>query len=70
MTFEDAPDVLYVEEVAQLLRIGRNGAYELVGSGLLRSVKIGRRIIVPKSELRAFLDRKDDLRGPNSEDVA
>jgi len=55
MTFESAPDVLNVEEVALLLRIGRNGAYDLVNSGALRSVKIGRRLVITKSSLLSFL---------------
>jgi excisionase family DNA binding protein len=36
------PDVLKVMEVADELRIGRNQAYELVRSGQLRAVRIGR----------------------------
>jgi excisionase family DNA binding protein len=60
MTFDSAPDVLNVEEVAALLRIGRNGAYDLVKSGVLRSVRIGRRIVVAKSSLLSFLQGRED----------
>ena len=56
MTLESAPDVLTVEEVAMLLRIGRNGAYEMVRTGAIRSVKLGRRILVPKAALVALLE--------------
>ena len=41
------PRVLRVEEAAQLLGIGRSLAYELIRSGQLRSIKIGRRRLVP-----------------------
>jgi excisionase family DNA binding protein len=47
-------DVLKVTEVAADLRIGRNQAYELIRSGQLRSVRIGRAIRVPREALEAF----------------
>lgn len=43
-----------VEETAKLLRIGRNSAYDAIKSGDLPSIRIGKRILVPK----AALDRK------------
>lgn len=55
MTLDTAPDVLNVVEAASLLRISRNSAYELIRGGILRSVKIGRRVLVPKSALVSFL---------------
>jgi excisionase family DNA binding protein len=70
MTLDDAPDVLHVEEVAQLLRIGRNGAYELVRSGLLGSFRIGRRIGVPKTAVLAFLERRRTAEGAGLADSA
>jgi len=56
MTLDNAPDVLTVDEAAALLRIGRNHAYELVRTRVLRSVKLGRRILVPKAALVALLE--------------
>lgn len=47
-------DVLKVTEVAADLRVGRNQAYELIRSGQLRSVRIGRAIRVPREALEAF----------------
>ena len=44
--------LLTIEETAKVLRIGQTRTYELVMSGLLRSVKIGRRRLV----LRAGVD--------------
>lgn len=52
---KERPDVLTVLEVAQILRIGKNKAYNLVGSGELSSIKIGGKIIVPKMCLIHFL---------------
>ena len=45
--------VLTVEETAKELRISRNGAYEAIRRNEIPSIKIGRRIVVP----RAALDR-------------
>jgi excisionase family DNA binding protein len=47
--------VLTVEEAARLLRIGRGTAYEAVRAGTLPTVRIGRRILVPKARLMALL---------------
>jgi excisionase family DNA binding protein len=51
----DLPDVLRVEEVARILRIGRNAAYEGVRSGAIPSIKLGRSVRVPKALLERML---------------
>jgi excisionase family DNA binding protein len=50
------PDVLTVEETAGVLRLGRNTVYEAIRCGDLPYIRIRRRILVPKSALRRFLD--------------
>jgi excisionase family DNA binding protein len=50
----EPPRCLRVEDAARLLNVGRSTAYDLIRSGRLRSVKIGRRRLVP-------LDALDDL---------
>lgn len=52
----DLPLALSVPEVAKLLKIGRNTAYELVRSRQIRSVRIGRQIRVPRSALEEYLN--------------
>ena len=49
------PMTLTVDEAAAILRIGRGSAYALVRSGRLRSIKIGRRILIPASAIEDFL---------------
>ena len=49
--------LLTVEEAADLLRLGRTNTYELVMSGKLLSVKIGRRRLVVRSGIQDFVDR-------------
>jgi excisionase family DNA binding protein len=46
------PDRLYsVTEAAELLRVGRSTVYQEVAAGRLRSLKVGRRRLVPSSAL-------------------
>lgn len=55
----DLPLTLTVEEAGQVLRVGRNTAYDLVRSGQLRSVKVGRQIRIPKQALLEYLGQFD-----------
>jgi len=48
--------VFTVEEAAQLLGISRSFAYEAVQRGDIPSMRIGRRILVPKAALLRYLD--------------
>ncbi len=45
-----------VEEAGQVIGVGRNLAYELVRTGQLPSLRVGRRIVVPKAVLDRFLE--------------
>jgi len=49
--------LLTVEEAAELLRLGRTTAYELVMRGLVPSVKIGRRRLIVRRGLEEFVNR-------------
>ena len=44
-----------VEEAARLLGLGRNSAYEAAKSGQLPTIKIGRRLLVPRDALKRML---------------
>ncbi len=52
--------VFTVEEAAQLLAISRSFAYEAVQRGDIPSMRIGRRILVPKAALQRFLEQAGD----------
>ena len=43
------------EEVAQLLGIGRNGVYDLIRRGDLRSIAVGRKLLIPLTAIQEFL---------------
>jgi excisionase family DNA binding protein len=47
--------ILRVEDLMPLLGIGRNTAYELIHSGQIRSIRIGRQIRIPREALLEFL---------------
>lgn len=51
----DLPVTLRVEELMPILGIGRNTAYELIRSGQIRSIRIGRQIRIPRDALLEFL---------------
>jgi len=53
--FENYSDVVTVEQLAEMLKIGRNTAYELVREGVIMSVHIGRKIRIPKVAVIAYL---------------
>jgi excisionase family DNA binding protein len=54
MTREDAL-TLTVTETAALLRISRNTAYSLIAQGQIPSIRLGKRILVPKNGLQQML---------------
>lgn len=49
--------LLRVEEVAELLDVGRTRVYDLIRSGELQSVKIGGSRRIPPAALQRYLDR-------------
>ena len=51
----ELPVTLRVEDLMPLLGIGRNTAYQLIRSGQIRSVRIGRQIRIPRDALLEFL---------------
>lgn len=53
------PLVLTVEETAEVLQIGKALVYELVRSGKLRSLRIGRKVRVPRSALSEYLNHSN-----------
>lgn len=54
--YEQLPLSLTVSELAKVLRIGRNSAYQLVSDGTIRSVLVGRSIQIPRTALMRFLE--------------
>lgn len=55
-TSAHASDLMKVEEAAQYLRIGRTHCYELIRSGTLPAIQLGRLILVSRRKLDMWLD--------------
>ena len=58
-SFDALPLTLRVEDLMPILGIGRNTAYELVRSGKIRSIRIGRQLRIPKDALVAYLSGRN-----------
>lgn len=51
------PQVVYsVDEAARAIRLSRELLYELIRSHQLRSIKVGRRRLIPVSAVNEFVD--------------
>ena len=57
-SFDELPLTLRVEDLMPILGIGRNTAYELVRSGQIRSIRIGRQLRIPKDAVQEYLAQK------------
>ena len=53
--FEEYPDILRIDDIQSMLQIGRNSAYTLLKQGLIKSIKIGKKYIVPKNAVIDFV---------------
>ncbi len=53
-----APLLVGVREAAVALALGRDSCYELVRTGRIRAVRVNRKILIPRSELAAFIERE------------
>lgn len=51
----DYPDVLTVDQLMEILHIGRNAAYGLLNRGDVKTLRIGRRYIIPKQSIVAYI---------------
>lgn len=51
-------EILTVEELMELLYIGKNTAYQLLNSGEIRAFRIGRVWKIPKEAVREYVLRK------------
>jgi excisionase family DNA binding protein len=56
----EPPLCLRVEDAARALGIGRSTVYDLIRSGRLRSIKIGRRRLVPRDAVEALIARLEE----------
>lgn len=67
---DELPLMLTVDEAAEVLRIGRNGAYAAVADGAIPSVRIGRIIRIPRHALAALLDVTGSMARPSEGEIS
>ena len=53
--FDQYPDVVTIEELQEMLGIGRGLAYDLVNSGKIKGVKVGRGWRIGKKAVEQFM---------------
>jgi len=58
--FEGYPDVMIPEEARHALKIGRNTMYQLLKTGKIKYLTIGRKIKIPKRYLIDYIESECD----------
>lgn len=58
--YDQLPLVLSVNDVMDVLHIGRNTAYDLIRCERIRSIRVGHKIRIPKDALLEFLQVAND----------
>lgn len=53
--FKSYPDVVSINDVKTMLNVGRNTAYSLLKNGSIKTIRIGRKYIIPKQNVIDFL---------------
>lgn len=56
--FDEYNDILTIEEMCEILMIGRNAAYTLLNSGTLKAFRIGKVWKIPKKSLENYILRQ------------
>lgn len=52
----DYPDVLNIQQIQEILNIGRNSIYNLLKANKIKSIKVGKKYVVPKQSIINFLE--------------
>ena len=55
MMFSEYDDVVTVDDVMNMLHIGMNNVYKLLNDNSIKSVKVGKRFIIPKRSVINFV---------------
>ena len=54
--FSKYGDIVTVEEVMEMLQVGRVTVYEMLKSGKIRSLRIGKKYVIPKKSVVELFD--------------
>ena len=53
---DDLPDFCSLDEFAGVFRVSRSTAYRMAAQGKIPSLRVGRRVIVPKEHLKQWVN--------------
>lgn len=53
--FKDYPDVITIDDLQSMLHIGRNTAYKMLQDNIIKTLKIGKKYIIPKTSVVNFV---------------
>ena len=54
--FSEYGDIVTVEEVMKMLQIGRVSVYQMLKSGEIRNLKVGKKYVIPKKSVIELFD--------------
>lgn len=55
--FNESDDILTVEEMCKILKMGKNNAYKLLDSGLIRAYRNGKNWRIPRLSVKEYVNR-------------
>jgi len=53
--FDEYPDIITIENLMSMLNIGKSSVYSLLQSNRIKHVRVGRKYIIPKQSVIAFV---------------
>lgn len=53
--FAEYPDVVTPDDLQTMLKIGRNSVYDLLKNKLIKSIRVGKKYIIPKVNVIDFI---------------
>lgn len=59
--FKDYSDIITVDELGEILAIGKNKAYELLNSGRIKAFREGRHWKIPKEAVELYIRLESGL---------
>ncbi|MBP3856969.1 MAG: helix-turn-helix domain-containing protein [Ruminiclostridium sp.] len=51
------PEIITVDDLCEILHISQNKAYEILRLGLIKSLRVGRKYIIPKTCVINFVNQ-------------
>ena len=58
--FENYSDIVSIQDLMQMLSIGKNKAYDLIHSGIIKSFRVGNHIRICKKSIITYIINQQD----------